>query len=45
MTFFAEAPSYVVKAALKLTGYDEDLVKPLYEMLYKEVTRVYNILP
>lgn len=42
---FAKAPSYVVKAALKLTGYDEDLVKPLYEMLYEEVTRVYNILP
>lgn len=41
---FEKAPSYVVKAALKLTGYDEEIVGPLYEMLYKEITRVYNVL-
>ena len=40
----ADTPSYVVKAALKLMGYDEEIVPSLYKMLYDESTRVYNIL-
>ena len=40
----ADAPRYVVKAALKFIGYDEELVDALYEMLYNESTRVYNVL-
>lgn len=40
----ADAPAFVVKAALRLIGYDEELVDPLYEMLYDESTRVYNVL-
>ena len=41
---FVNTPSFVVKAALKLIGYDEEIVDSLYQMLYNENTRVYNIL-